>query len=57
MNTLAVSRESSQTGRWHGWCVACEQRAESHIPASGRSASGVPDSRRHSALAGSMNQQ
>ena len=57
MKTCLVLTLSAQTGRWQGWWVAYGQRAESHMPASGFVAFGVPASFRHSALAGSMNQQ
>ena len=43
---LVRSACSAQTGRWQGWWVAWGQRAESHIPISGRSAAGVPASLR-----------
>jgi hypothetical protein len=28
-NTVELATDCSHTGRWHGWCVACGQRAES----------------------------
>src|ERR1017187_1814211 len=56
-NALVLSACSAQTGRGPGWWVACGQRAESHIPASGLSACGVPASFRQSARDGSVNQQ
>ena len=57
MKVFVRSACSAQTGRWLWWWVACGQRAESHIPISGRSAAGVPASLRQSARDGSVNQQ
>src|SRR5215472_16097846 len=56
-NVLVFSACCSQTGRWQGWCVACGQRAESHIPMSGLSPAWSPASLRQSARDGSVNQQ
>ena len=57
MNAVVLATASAQTGRWQGWWVAWGQRAESHIPASGLPAPGVPAVFRQSARDGSVNQQ
>src|SRR5712692_256573 len=56
MKVVVDSACSAQTGRWTAWWVACGHRAESHIPASGVLALGVPASFRHRARDGSANQ-
>lgn len=57
MKTRLLSALEAHTGRWQLWWVAYEHRAESHMPIKGLSAFGVPASLRHSARAGSVNQQ
>ena len=57
MNAVVLVTVPAQPGRWQGWWVACGQRAESHIPASGLPAVGVPASLGPGAPDGSMNRQ
>src|SRR6516165_9789966 len=56
-NTVPLATVPAHTSRCRRWWVACGQRAESHMPISGASASVRPARIRHSARLGSTNQQ